>query len=55
MMCRVPEGKVEAGRRRELVRRGYDAISRLYRDDEGRSVTEVPPDWIAYHEAWSRS
>ncbi|MBO0838693.1 MAG: methyltransferase domain-containing protein [Actinobacteria bacterium] len=43
---------MEAAKRRELVRRGYDAISRLYRDDEGRSLTEIPPDWIAYHEAW---
>jgi SAM-dependent methyltransferase len=38
-------------RRRDLVRRGYDAISRAYRDDEGRSNPESDEGTDRY-EGW---
>ena len=38
--------------RRDLVRRGYDAISRAYRDDEGRSNFGKPDERTDHYEGW---
>ena len=38
--------------RRDLVRRGYDSISRAYRDDEGRSNPGKPDERTDHYEGW---
>jgi len=38
--------------RRDLVRRGYDSISRAYRDDEGRSNPGKPDERTDRYEGW---
>ncbi len=44
---------MDAREQRELVRRGYDAISHLYRGDDGRpGVDRSPPDWADVHVSW---
>jgi AraC-like DNA-binding protein len=44
----VDAGAVRAGQR-QLVRRGYDAISLTYRDDDGRAATSSAEDVSRYH------
>jgi SAM-dependent methyltransferase len=39
-------------RQRDLVRRGYDAISHAYRDDEGRSNPGKPDERTDHYEGW---
>ncbi len=38
--------------RRDIVRRGYDSISRAYRDDEGRSNPGKPDERTDRYEGW---
>jgi len=38
--------------RRDIVRRGYDSISRAYRDDEGRSNPGKPDERTDHYEGW---
>jgi len=38
--------------RRDLVRRGYDSISRAYRDDEGRANPGKPDERTDQYEGW---
>ena len=38
--------------RRDLVRRGYDSISRAYRDDEGRANPGKPDERTDHYEGW---
>jgi 2-polyprenyl-3-methyl-5-hydroxy-6-metoxy-1,4-benzoquinol methylase len=38
--------------RRDLVRRGYDAISHAYRDDEGRAASDSDEQTVRY-ESWT--
>jgi SAM-dependent methyltransferase len=48
-----PDGPAERARRRDLVRRGYDAISLAYRSDDGRPAASSAEDtgryagWVA--------
>jgi SAM-dependent methyltransferase len=39
-------------RQRDLVRRGYDSISRAYRDDEGRSNPGKPDERTDHYAGW---
>lgn len=43
---------MDARQQRDLVRRGYDAVSRRYRNDAGRCGTGAPDDGVPRHESW---
>jgi SAM-dependent methyltransferase len=45
------DGDLRASRR-DLVRRGYDSISRAYRDDEGRSNPGKPDERTDHYDGW---
>src|SRR5205823_4987705 len=46
------ENEAERALQRDLVRRGYDAISYAYRDDAGRSNPKQPGESTDPHAGW---
>jgi SAM-dependent methyltransferase len=48
----MAEDAEQRATRRDLVRRGYDSISRAYRDDEGRPSPDEPGEGTDVYRGW---